>query len=111
MTSSENVATCGAITYVITAVSLPSNDVYSLNGLAVEGVAIDDVNWVATATFKVTGQLGNYGTYASNTVSVTIVNPCTGTDITVTSFTPALATTILGADDTFSFPESTDSID
>jgi len=111
MTSSENVATCGAITYVITAVSLPSDDVYSLNGLAVEGVAIDDQNWVGVATFKVTGQLGNYDTYASNTVTVTIVNPCTGTDITVTNFTPNLSTTILGADDTFSFPEATDSID
>jgi len=112
MTSSEDVATCGAITYVITAVSLPSNDVYSLNGLAVEGVAIDDQNWVTTATFKVTGQLGAYDTYDSNTVSVTIVNPCTGTDITVTSFTStSLSTTILGIGIGLPFPEATDSID
>jgi len=111
MTSSENVATCGAITYIVTSVSLPSNDVYSINTLAVDGVAIDDQNWVGAWKFKVTGQLGAYDTYDSNEVTVTIVNPCTGTDITVTNFTPNLSTTILGADDTFSFPEATDSID
>ena len=91
--------------------SLPSNDVYSINTLAVDGVAIDDQNWVGAWKFKVTGQLGAYDTYDSNEVTVTIVNPCTGTDITVTNFTPNLSTTILGADDTFSFPEATDSID
>jgi len=105
------VAKCGAITYTFDETSLPSAVVYDFNGLAIEGVAIDDQNWVGTFTFTVTGQLGNYGTAQSSTITVVIANPCTGTDITVTSFTPALSTTILGADDTFSFPESTDSID
>jgi len=111
MTANYTAETCGEITYVVTSVSLPSNDVYSINTLAVDGVAIDDQNWVGAWKFKVTGQLGAYDTYDSNEVTVTIVNPCTGTDITVTNFTPNLSTTILGADDTFSFPEATDSID
>jgi len=102
MTSSEDVATCGAITYVVTTVSLPSTDVYSINALAVEGVAISKTTWIGTVTFKVTGQLGTYDTYASNTVSVTIFNPCDNTDITPPTFTPNLSTSIL-LTDTFAF--------
>jgi len=93
MTSS--VANCGAISYTIGTID---NTVYTIDGTNSNVLAqpTDKTVWVGDHTFTVTGTLDSYNTKTatSNTVTVTIVNPCSTTTV-VSKAVNAMTTTVL----------------